>query len=660
MTIPLPFTKFAYGCGRATIATAPPSPESIRAAAASPSVAAPPPTNTTVCAKSLASPRSATATAAPAPALRRWIPRRRGDSNAPIVDRPTQDFELPDLAPTADALARSLALHPVVARILALRGIESPEQAAAFLRPKLSDLADPFLLQDMQPAAERILRAIREQEKICVFGDYDVDGVTSTAILAITLRALGADFTTYIPDRMREGYGLSREGIEAVARRGTKLLVTVDNGISALDEIAYARTLGLDVVVTDHHTCGPQLPDAHAVVNPNRPDAWYPHGRLSGAGVAFKVAHALLKLSGMPAEEGRAILGLLLEFSGLGTLADMVPLHGENRILARWGLDRIARSERPGLRALLEQAGRNGKAITSFIVNFVIAPRINAAGRTAHADQALQLLLTEDPAKASDLARELDRLNGERRAIEDGILSGSLELLRSRGDLDNNAVLVADGEGWHHGVLGIVAARILERYSRPVIVLAVEEGFAKGSARSVIGYNIHEALTACAKHLVSYGGHAAAAGLRLRASDVAHFRAAINEHARETLGAASSGVKILEIDTLVQPEEIDLPLAKALQTLEPFGTDNPEPVLALRGARLAMPPKIMAEKHLRLKLRAREFTFDAVGFNLAQLAPVCEGAAEGLDLAFTPRITEYWGPPSVELELRDVRPSRVA
>jgi len=581
-------------------------------------------------------------TSLPRPRPRRWVFRRP-----------------PDTGHDDQVLTRQLGCHPVVARILAGRGFVRPDEARAFLNPKLSELLDPFLLSGMEAAADHILRAIRAGKRICVFGDYDVDGLTATAVLLLALRSLGADAFHYIPHRLREGYGLHSEAIDQVAAHGAQLIVTVDNGITAVEEIAYAGVLGIDVVVTDHHQPGPELPAALAIVNPNQPESFYPHGRLSGAGVAFKLAHALLKLAGVSAEEGRSILGGMLELVALGTLADIVPLDGENRILARWGLQRLAKSQRAGLRALLELTGRNGKPATAYTVNYVLAPRLNAAGRTGDAEVGLRLLLTDDPHQAAELARHLDRLNDERRGLEKDILDDSIDLLQSRGHLEQDRVLVAEGEGWHVGVLGIVAARIAERFNRPVVVLAVERNLAKGSARSILGYNIHEGLMACGDLLLGFGGHAAAAGLRLSVDRVGPFREAINEHARETLGDECPDPP-LEIDAPVAPEEIDFGLIDALHGLEPYGQENPEPVFALYGTRLTGPPRVVGTSHLRLDVAAGNRSFKAIGFNLAPLAETCEAAGGRIDLAFMPRLSEWRGDRSVELQLRDLRPASSA
>jgi len=473
-----------------------------------------------------------------------------------------------------ESLRRALSLHPLLARVLVARGFDTPELARAFLNPRLSDLLDPFALQDMDRAADRIGEALRRGERICVYGDYDVDGLTATAILLLTLRFLGAaDCFHYIPRRLGEGYGMSRKALDECAARGARLLITVDNGINALDETAYARGLGMEVVITDHHQPGPALPEAAAVVNPNRADAWYEPARLSGAGVAFKLAHALLKTSGRDQAACREFLGSLLELIALGTLADMVPLRGENRILARWGLERLSQSRRAGLRALLEIAGRAGKPASSHTVGFILAPRLNAAGRADDPEIALRLLLEDDPRQAAELARRLDKLNEERRQLEKSILSGANEYLRRDDRIENDLVLIAEGQGWHEGVLGIVAARIAEQSNRPVLILSSEREIARGSARSFCGYNIYEALAACGGLLLTYGGHATAAGLSLSRRQLPQLRDSMNRRAREAAAGGAFAPPALQIDAEASPEEINLDLPAALGALEPHGQE---------------------------------------------------------------------------------------
>lgn len=582
---------------------------------------------------------------------RRWVFRGEAHGGAEVAGAPARTSD------NGDALARLLRLHPVVARILDARGMQSPELARSFLNPKLSDLLDPFLLKDMDLAADRLLRAVRNGERICVYGDYDVDGLTATAVMHIVLEALHGDVFSMIPNRLRDGYGLTQRALETCQARGAKVVLTVDNGISAVEEIAWANRHGLDVIVTDHHQPDAGLPEAVAVVNPNRPDAYYPHARLSGAGVAFKLAHALLRISGIPPEEGRNLLGLLLELVALGTLADIVPLQGENRILARWGLDRLGRTERAGLRALLEQAGCNGKPTTAYTVGFVLGPRLNAAGRTADPELSLQLLLSTNPAEAMELARRLDHLNQERRDLELDILKDSIEFLQTGGHLESDSILIAQGEGWHFGVLGIVAARLVERYNRPVVVLTLEGDIARGSARSIRGYDIHEALGACKCHLINYGGHAAAAGLRLHRNTLDEFRAAINHYARNTLPTDFEPAPV-EIDTRVEAAEIDIALYNDLRALEPHGQENPEPVLALLGAKLIGTPRILSDRHLRFQVQAQGRPFSAIGFNLADCNEICRAGAQNLDIAFSPRLNTWRGDTNLELEVRDLRPGQ--
>lgn len=591
------------------------------------------------------------------PPRRRAYQPRRWVFRAELPDDPGGAKNPRGSDANGDALARALNLHPVLARILDARGMQSPELVRSFLNPKLSDLLDPFLLKDMDLAADRLLRALRNGERICVYGDYDVDGLTATAVMHIVLEALHGDVFSLIPNRLRDGYGLTQRALEACQARGAKVVLTVDNGISAVEEIAWARQHGLDVIVTDHHQPDAGIPEAVAVVNPNRPDAFYPHARLSGAGVAFKLAHALLRISGIPPEEGRNLLGLLLELVALGTLADIVPLQGENRILARWGLDRLGRTERAGLRALLEQAGCSGKPTTAYTVGFVLGPRLNAAGRTADPELSLQLLLSNNPAEAMELARRLDRLNDERRELEQDILKDSIEFLHTSGYVENDSILIAQGEGWHFGVLGIVAARLVERYNRPVVVLTIEGDIARGSARSIRGFDIHEALGACKHHLLNYGGHAAAAGLRLHRDTLNDFRCAINHHARNTLPTDFEPAPI-EIDTRVDANEIDLALYNELRALEPHGQENPEPVLALLGTRVLGTPRILGERHLRFQVQAQGRLFSAIGFNLAECNTICQAGARNLDIAFSPRLNTWRGDQTVELEVRDLRPGQ--
>ncbi len=521
----------------------------------------------------------------------------------------------------------------------------------------LRHLRSPFELADMEPAVDRVLRALRSGEKVCIYGDYDVDGVSSTAILVETFRWLGAEPAIVIPHRFREGYGMNTARVEEVAASGVTLIVTVDNGISALEPISRAAQLGVDVVVTDHHLSAEQgLPPAVAIVNPNRDDAAYEHGRLCGAGVAFKFAHALLKAADQPESRAKAFLLGLLDLVALGTVADMVPLLGENRVLARHGLAALQETKRPGLLALLRNAGHRNRTVGPDTVGFVIGPRLNAAGRCGDAMPALRLLLTRDQGEAASLAADLERLNRERRKIEEDILTASLsEADRTLADSPGHT-LVVGGQGWHLGVVGIVAARLTERYDVPAIVLGIdEEGLAKGSARSVPGFDIHEALTACEEHLETYGGHANAAGLRLRADALPDFRSAINEYA-ENVFTGLDRSRVVVADTELQPGEIGWDLQRDLERMQPFGEGNPAPQFLVRGVQAVYRPRIVGKNHLRLRVGANGGTWDAIGFSRGHLKELFESSAPA-DLMVHLTVNEFNGQRRLEFGLLDARPS---
>lgn len=561
-------------------------------------------------------------------------------------------------AETENHLAGSLRLHPVIARILAARGQRHTDHIAEFLSPRLAALRDPFELDGMAAAVDRALRALRTGEKIAVFGDYDADGLCATAILVLALRHLGVDPAIAIPHRLTEGYGLTVGRLEALHRAGVQLVITVDTGISAHAEIEHARALGMDVIVTDHHLCPGPLPAATAVVNPNVGAVPYAHGALCGSGVAFKFAHALVRTHGTAPDRAKAMLRGLLDLVGIATVADMVPLDGENRILARHGLESLGQATlRPGLRALLKAAAREASPPRSELVGFTIGPRLNAASRTmGDAMVALRLLLTEDEAEAAELAAQLEALNSERRGLERELLTASLEQLAlSEPNGGLNAVVVC-GRGWHHGVVGPVAARLCERFHRPAIVLGFEDEMAKGSARSIPGYDIHEALRACAGHLLQFGGHAAAAGLRMRSDGVDAFRSALNDHAGDHFTRHTPTRELLA-DAEVDPWEVEPALIDALSSLEPFGPGNPPPVLAMRGVRSAGAPRLVGQDHLRVALRANGRRFPAIGFSMGDRLPIWEGTTTALDVLFRPVLNTFRGITTLELELIDCRPS---
>jgi single-stranded-DNA-specific exonuclease len=555
-----------------------------------------------------------------------------------------------------NALVKEMGVHPLVAQIVIGRGWDQGGELSAFLRPRLSSLLDPFLLRDMDRAVERLAFAIRRRENICIYGDYDVDGITATVLLIRFFKWQALHVHYYIPHRIQEGYGINKEAIDKIVNDQSTLLLTVDTGISCLEEVAYAKSKGLDVIITDHHQPSEELPPAVAVINPQRKDCPYPFPNLSGVGVAFKLVHALSKALEIEPKEARQFLASHLDLVALGTIADIVPLVGENRILARYGLEQLGRTNNLGLMTILELAGLQKQRATSESVGFVVAPRLNAAGRTDHASVAVDFLLTDDRVRAVELMRYLNSLNEERRRLEEEIFEECIQTIEAQGEAHTQRVFILEGEGWHLGVVGIVASRIVERYNRPVILLALEKDLARGSGRSIAGFNLYDALKACERYLISYGGHAHAAGLRLARNSVRQFVKAMEQWAHETLDAQDL-VPQLHIDADVSAEEMTLEAVQAIGQLEPYGQSNPPPVLSLRGVELLEEPRIVGKDHLKLQCCQHGIQMGAIGFSMGHYLPWLTGCRQSLDVAFTPAVNDWGGAPSVELHLRDVRPS---
>ena len=539
------------------------------------------------------------------------------------------------------------SIPPLPAAVLCARGLDTPEKARAFLDDREELLHAPFLLRDMDRAVERIRRALERREKIAVYGDYDVDGITSTCLLTDYLRRQGADVIPYIPDRIGEGYGLSGQAVELLHQQGVSLIITVDCGITAVFETLRAAELGMDVVITDHHECKQTLPAAAAVVNPHRMDCAYPFPHLAGVGVAFKL---VLALGG---EENRQ--ALLLEYADLtaiGTVADVMQLTGENRAIVRLGLDILEHTRRPGLRSLIREAGVEGKPLTATTIGYTLAPRINAAGRMGRAALALELLLTEDPAQAEELARELCALNRERQAIEGAIYEECVAYLDRQGG--RRTVIVLASEGWHQGVVGIVASRLAEKYSCPAFMICLQDGKGKGSCRSFGGFNLFAALEQCAGLLEDFGGHELAAGFTIQEGNIDAFRSRIESAILERTGGAEM-ISTLQVDAcLNDPALLTQEGVEALSLLEPFGTGNPKPVFVLSGAVVLSLFEVGGGRHLKLRLRCQSCIFDAIFFSAAtgqlHLAP-----GDRLDVAFTPQINEFRGTRSVQLQICDLR-----
>ena len=544
---------------------------------------------------------------------------------------------------TDDAAVEALmdAGYPyLVSTVLASRGVVTPEQAAAHLDRERSLVYSPFLMRDMDKAVARIDRALAGGETIAVF----------TCLLTDYLRSRGAAVLMHIPRRIEEGYGLGCDAIRALAEQGVTLIVTVDCGITGVEETAFAATLGVDLVITDHHECKDELPAACAVVDPHRPDCGFPFKHLAGVGVALEL---VLALGG--AERENALFSRYCTLAAIGTIADVMRMEGENRTIVQCGLEGIDRSDFTGLHALLREAGLTGRPVSSVQIGFVLAPRINAAGRMGRAELAAELLLTQDPAKAERLARELCDLNRERQSVEQDIFRCAIEQMDSLAPTERNA-LVLSSEEWHQGVVGIVASRLSEKFSCPSFMIHLAGGMGKGSCRSYGGFNLFAALEACSDLLVGFGGHELAAGFTIKEENIPAFRKRINQYVRTHCGD-SAPVSSLEIDAaLTRPSLITLQEVEELSRLEPYGAGNNRPVFCLRGATLESVQGVGQNRHLKLKLQKSRVNFDGIFFSVtADECGVCAGMR--VDAAFYLQVNEFRSQRSIQLQLIDLRPS---
>ncbi len=554
------------------------------------------------------------------------------------------------------AVGEELKVPPVVARVLVARGYRTPDEATRFLSDALTELPDPFLMKGLPQAAERILQAINAQEKVTLYGDYDVDGVTSTALLTTFLAQVGLSVGTYIPHRLGEGYGLNLTAIERLAEDGTRLLITLDCGITSHAEISRANELGMDVIVVDHHAVPEVMPPAVAVLNPLQPGCDYPTRWLCAGGVTFNLCMGLrkhLRERGHFAGRQEPNLKVLLDLVALGTVADVVPLVGANRVLVTHGLKELSAGRRPGVRALKDVAGVGEGPVTAGTVGFRLGPRINAAGRLDDASVGLRCLLADDYEAALPLAKALDEANAERQEIERRMLNAAIEQAAAAVERGAKGLVLAS-EGWHPGVVGIVASRIVERFHRPTIVIGVHDGVGKGSARSIEGFHLYDAIHSISHHLSRFGGHKAAAGLTVELSRLDAFRADFEQVAAAQLDDAQL-VPRCRIDAVVQPSELSEATVQALKALAPFGMGNPEPVLALRGERAS--PRVLGNKlpgepgHLKLTLASAP-AFDVIGFRQAEKAALTDAP---VDLAFKVDVDEFRGVRRLALKLQSLR-----
>ncbi len=551
---------------------------------------------------------------------------------------------------TVKSLADSLNISEVLARLLVLREIKTFAQAKYFFRPSLESLYDPFLMDGMETATTRVITALTENELITIYGDYDVDGTCSTALLYMFFKELGANVEYYIPKRLTEGYGLSNQSMDFVKERGTDLLITVDCGITAIEETEYANTLGMDVIICDHHQPKEELPPALAVLDPLKPQCNYPFGYLSGAGVAFKLAQ------GVSERIGKRNLPLkYLDLVALAGAADIVPLIDENRVLVKEGFNLINENPRPGILALVKISNMEPGNLTSGQVVFTIAPRINAVGRLGDAERAVELLITEDIEKAVELAQVLESENIERRKIDEDTFERALDFVESTLDLDTDIPIVLHAENWHPGVIGIVASRLVEKYYRPTIMLTTVDGVAKGSARSISNFNIYEALKKCEDLLIHFGGHQAAAGLAVEIENLEEFKTKFKRVVKESLTEADLHPEVM-IDSKIKFSEITPKFFRIIDQFSPFGPGNMRPVFLAENVEMVSSPRIVGNNHLLVCFRQNgsDKTFDCIGFNLGEYFNKIIQPDVALDIVFTIDKTVRDGRTFPQFRLKDI------
>ena len=549
------------------------------------------------------------------------------------------------------SLQQGLGVSPVIARLLCNRGLTTVQKAKDFLNKSIDSLYDPLLIPDMDKAVARIEQAVAAGEKITIFGDYDVDGITSTSVLYRYLTGRGATVEYYIPNRCEEGYGISRAAVDRIRENGSTLIVTVDSGITAIDEVEYAKSLGIDTVVTDHHECQEHLPDAAAVVNPKRVDSRYPFKDLAGVGVVFKLVCAMNRRENLQKT--------IDDFAGLvafGTIADVMPLVGENRVIVALGMTRIEHSRNPGLKALVARAGVEHRRIRASTIGFTLAPRVNAAGRVGGARRAVELFLTQDPLEADEIAASLCEANRVRQEEEDKILRRALAQIEQDEDFSKHKIIVLAGKEWHHGIIGIVSSRLSDRYYLPSIMISFDEdGVGKGSCRSIASFNIYEALEKCSDYLEKFGGHALAAGLTVRRENYEAFRSAILEIADSQLTDEDLSPKI-NIDCEIDARDISMDTVMDIRYLEPYGMGNPAPVFLCRGLVIVDIYPLSGDKHLRLTLRHGNLTFAAFlfGHSSSQFEFL---RGERIDICCNIDLNTFRGVSSVQVVIKDYRES---
>ncbi len=562
-------------------------------------------------------------------------------------------WKLRSLSPETARLAHETNTTPLQAQLLINRGITDPFSVTSFLSPGLSQLLNPMLLKDMDLAVERIVEAIERQEKITIYGDYDADGITATALLMNFFSSLKTTVSFYVPNRFTEGYSLNAEAVEKIAADGTGLVITVDCGTANRVEIELAKKRGMEVVVTDHHQVPKDFEPRCPVLNPHRSDSLFPFRNLAGVGLAFFLAiavRAALREKGLFRERWEPDLREFLDLVALGTVADMVPLLDQNRILVKWGMEKMKSPSWPGIEAMKEVAAMTSSRITPYDLAFKLAPRLNAPGRLGSAEMGIQLLTTKDPTLARHLARQLNTLNRERQGIEQGVLEQVEEMLHAIGDLEGRRTLVLSGHDWHRGILGIVASRVVGKYHRPTLLLDVQDGMAVGSGRSIDGFNLHQALEKLTHLFERFGGHTHAAGFALQNAHIEALSNGLEALAREVL-SEDDLVPSVEIDIDIPLSDLTQETIRDIQALAPFGSGNPDPIFYAHDLDV-IDSRVVGDRHLRLKVMQEGRVMEAIGFNLSDWHSL---QGEGIDMVFTPEINEWLGYERIQLKIVDLK-----
>lgn len=544
-------------------------------------------------------------------------------------------------------IAEEHGISTLLAKILVNRGIVDSKQIKVFLEPQRHDFHNPFDMLDMEMAVNRIIEAINNKEKTIIYGDYDVDGITSITVLKKFLNERGLDVDYYIPNRLEEGYGLNKEAIEEIAKKGYKLMITVDCGISGVEEVELANSLGIETIITDHHEQLDVLPNAYAIINPKRRDNTYPFRGLAGVGVVFKVIQAISMKLNLDEKEYLKYLDIVC----IGTISDIVPLVDENRVIAKLGLMLVKCTKNVGLKELIEESGY--KTIDSGMVSFGIAPRINACGRMGKQEEALELFLTDNPEKAKTITKRLNEYNIQRQETEKQIFEQAISELEKE-NLEEKSSIVLAGENWHHGVIGIVASRITEKFFKPTILICIEDDIGKGSGRSVPGFDLHEALAQSSKYLEKYGGHEMAVGLSLKKENIQEFKNHFEEYAK------SKGVKdivpIINVDSEITKKDINKATVEQIKILEPFGEQNKQPLLIYKNLKIASIRALSEGKHLKLMLKDENEIINAIGFNLGELSEEYL-IGDKVDVVGTLEINAYNGQEQIQINLKDIMKS---